>query len=87
MSAVANALALAALGYPVFPVAASKRPTCPKGFKDAATEPREIRRLFRDHPGVLIGVPTGEPSGLFVVDVDTLENERLRADERRRAGP
>jgi hypothetical protein len=71
MSVVANALALAAQGYPVFPVAASKRPTCPQGFKDAASEPREIRKLWRDHPGPLIGVPTGEPNGLFVLDIDS----------------
>jgi hypothetical protein len=71
MSAIAKALELAAQGYPVFPVAASKRPTCPCGFKDAASEPREIRRLWRDHPAPLIGVPTGEASGLFVLDIDS----------------
>jgi hypothetical protein len=66
-----KALELGAQGYPVFPVATSKRPTCPCGFKDAASEPREIRRLWRDHPAPLIGVPTGEPSGLFVLDIDS----------------
>jgi hypothetical protein len=71
MSALSNALALAAQGYAVFPVAASKRPTCPQGFKDAAIEPCEIRRLWRDHPAPLIGVPTGEASGLFVLDIDS----------------
>ena len=71
MSAIAKALELAAQGYPVFPVAVSKRPTCPCGFKDAALEPREIRRLWRYHPAPLIGVPTGEPSGLFVLDIDS----------------
>jgi hypothetical protein len=68
---VIKAMALAEQGYPVFPVAASKRPTCPCGFKDASTEPREIRGLWRDHPGPLIGVPTGEASGLFVLDIDS----------------
>jgi len=71
MSAIAKALELAAQGYPVFPVAVSKRPTCPCGFKDAALEPREIRRLWRYHPAPLIGVPTGEASGLFVLDIDS----------------
>jgi hypothetical protein len=71
MSVIAEALALAAHGYPVFPVAASKRPTCPQGFKDATTEPREIRRLWRDHTGPLVGVPTGAVCGLFVLDIDS----------------
>jgi hypothetical protein len=71
MSVIAQALALAAQGYPVFPVAASKRPTCPHGFKDAATEATDIRRLWRDHPGPLLGVPTGQVTGLFVLDLDT----------------
>lgn len=71
MNTVAEALALAAQGYPVFPVAASKRPTCPQGFKDAASDPGEIRRLWREHPAPLIGVPTGKPTGLFVLDIDS----------------
>jgi hypothetical protein len=71
MNVVAQALALAAQGYPVFPVAASKRPTCQEGFKDASLEPREIHRLWRAHHAPLIGVPTGEPSGLFVLDIDS----------------
>jgi hypothetical protein len=66
-----HAFRLAAAGYPVFPIAASKRPTCPHGFKDAATEPADIRRLWREHPGPLLGVPTGKVTGLFVLDLDT----------------
>jgi Bifunctional DNA primase/polymerase, N-terminal len=71
MNVVAQALALAAHGYPVFPVAASKRPTCPHGFQDAATEATAIRRLWRDYPGPLIGVPTGKVTDLFVLDIDS----------------
>jgi hypothetical protein len=66
-----HAFRLAAAGYPVFPIAASKRPTCPHGFKDAATDVADIRRLWRDHPGPLLGVPTGKVTGLFVLDLDT----------------
>jgi hypothetical protein len=65
-----HAFRLAAAGYPVFPIAASKRPTCPHSFKDAATEAADIRRLWRDHPGPLVGVPTGKVTGLFVLDLD-----------------
>jgi hypothetical protein len=66
-----HAFRLAAAGYPVFPIAASKRPTSPHSFKDAATEAADIRRLWRDHPGPLLGVPTGKVTGLFVLDLDT----------------
>jgi hypothetical protein len=71
MNVVAQALALAAQGFPVFPIAASKRPTCPHGFHDAATEAGKIRRLWREHPAPLIGVPTGASTGLFVLDIDS----------------
>jgi Bifunctional DNA primase/polymerase, N-terminal len=66
-----TALALATAGIPVFPIAASKRPTCPHGFLDASCEPSVVRTLWRNHPGPLIGVPTGKVTGLFVLDLDT----------------
>ena len=69
-----HAFRLAASGYPVFPIAASKRPTSPHSFKDAVTEPCDIRRLWRDHPGPLIGVPTGKVTGLFVLDLDVTKH-------------
>ena len=65
-----HAFRLAAAGYPVFPIAATKRPTSPHGFKDATTEAADIRRLWRDHPGTLLGVPTGKVTDLFVLDLD-----------------
>jgi hypothetical protein len=70
-----HAFRLAAAGYPVFPIAASKRPTCPHAFKDAATEAADIRRLWRDHPGPLLGVPTGKVTNLFVLDLDTAKHD------------
>jgi Bifunctional DNA primase/polymerase, N-terminal len=69
--AVNAALELAARGYPVFPCSdPSKKPTTPNGFKNASTDPEEIRRLWRDHPGGLIGLPTGNAIGLDVLDLD-----------------
>jgi hypothetical protein len=65
-----KALAMASTGIPVFPCAVTKRPTCPHGFLDATCEPSAVRALWRDHPGRLIGVPTGFVSGIFVVDID-----------------
>ena len=79
MQPLPHAFRLAAAGYPVFPIAASKRPTCPHSFKDAATEAGDIRRLWRDHPGPLLGVPTGKVTGLFVLDLDTTRH--TAADE------
>lgn len=72
---LARALEFAGRGIPVFPCAADKRPAIPKsqggrGFRDAATDPAEVRRMFSHRYAVLVGVPTGERSGLDVLDVD-----------------
>jgi hypothetical protein len=58
----------------IFPCRADKTPTCPGGFKAAATDPRIIDLLWRDYPGPLVGVPMGERSGLTVLDIDTRRN-------------
>ena len=68
------ALALAERGLPVFPCTANKVP--PKGsagFLDATTDPARIRDLFRRHRG-LIGVATGERSGLDALDIDSVKH-------------
>ena len=46
-------------------------PTTPHGFKDAASDPAQVRKLWEQYPGELIGVPTGKVSGIDVLDVDT----------------
>jgi len=63
-----------ALQLPVFPCFPNKHPACPGGFKDAARDPDRIRALFRRHPGRLIGVPTGEVSGIDVLDIDSVKH-------------
>ena len=70
MSALAKALALAERGFFVFPCGANKRPTCPNGFHAAERAPRAVEALFRRHPGVLVGVPTGVVNGFDVLDYD-----------------
>jgi hypothetical protein len=71
ISQIPAALKLAAHGYPVFPCSdPSKKPATPNGFKDATTDIETIKRLWRDHPGGLIGVCTGEVIGLDVLDLD-----------------
>ncbi len=59
-----------ALGVPVFPCDANKRPLTPHGFKDATTDPAAIRKMFAHPRAVMIGAPTGEAWGVIAIDVD-----------------
>jgi hypothetical protein len=81
MSILTNALEL---GYPVFPVRlcsdvclkcdVCKTPATPHGFKDASSDPEQVRQLWKLYPGQAIGVPTGETSGFDVLDVDSVKH-------------
>jgi hypothetical protein len=69
MSLIQSAEWLAAeMGLPVFPCDAQKRPMTQHGFRDATRDPETIRRSFRN--AAMIGIPTGEASGFFVLDLD-----------------
>lgn len=81
MSVVRKALELAAQGIPVFPcrpndetiddvLFKAKSPRTAHGFKDASKDPQQLRKWFPDGTDSLIGVPTGNASGLVVVDFD-----------------
>jgi hypothetical protein len=62
-------------GYACFPCAADKRPTL-KGWPErASTDAEEIARLWRDHPGPLIGIVCGERSGIDILDLDAKHDE------------
>jgi len=56
------------MGLPVFPCDDQKRPMTQHGFRDATKDPETIRRSFRN--AAMIGIPTGEASGFFVLDLD-----------------
>jgi hypothetical protein len=58
-------------GWPVFPCNPNnKKPRTEHGFKDATTDPQQIRDWWRRWPNAMIGVPTGQPSGFWAVDPD-----------------
>jgi hypothetical protein len=76
------ALRYAAWGWPVFPLKplslavkdqlpykAAKRPGTPHGFKDATTDPDQIRRWWGRNPDSNIGTPTGLTFDVIDIDV------------------
>jgi hypothetical protein len=69
MNLADKALRLAMRGIPVFPCNHDKRPATRNGFQDATTDP-ELVELWRWDDDRLIGVPTGSPSCILVLDID-----------------
>ncbi|MBI5445867.1 MAG: bifunctional DNA primase/polymerase [Deltaproteobacteria bacterium] len=68
---LAEALAYAGAGIPVFPCRPNgKEPLTGRGFLDASTDPEQIRAWWQRWPDANIGIPTGDPSGWLVVDLD-----------------
>lgn len=67
----AAALRYANLGIPVFPcVPGGKQPLTPNGFHDATSAARVVHASWQRTPDANIGLPTGSPAGVVVVDVD-----------------
>ena len=80
------ALASAVSGWPVFPIHSAaagscscgntactspgKHPRTEHGFKDASSDVGVIRDWWQRWPTANIGLPTGQPSGIWVLDVD-----------------
>ena len=75
------ALAYAAQGLPVFSLWPGKKTPhsklAPHGFKNATTDPAIIKKWWTEVPHANIGMPTGTPSGLLVIDVDKDELKNL----------
>lgn len=71
VSTFAVASKLASLGVPVFPVRSdSKRPVTRHGFHDASTDTDQIEAWWSSIPNASPAIPTGQASGVVVVDVD-----------------
>lgn len=65
------AVRFVAVGVPVFPcVPGGKRPLVEHGFHQASAEVSQVAAWWRRWPMANIGIPTGAPSGMEVVDVD-----------------
>ena len=70
------ALAHAKAGRPVFPCRPdNKRPLTEHGFKDASRDPDQIRQWWSLWPDAMPGIPTGQASGLAVLDLDVKDGK------------
>lgn len=68
---LAAALALAARGIPVFPMAAGKTPLAGShGVRDATADPDRLAEMFRLPGATLVAIACGERSGISVLDID-----------------
>ena len=63
------AVAYAGRGLPVFPCN-GKVPLTEHGFQDASTDPKSVLTWWTRWPTANVGMPTGEASGVVVLDVD-----------------
>jgi hypothetical protein len=66
---LAVALGPAGQGLPVFPCGADKRPLV-KWTQAATSDAEAVAELWRRHPNALVGLPTGQRSGVYVLDAD-----------------
>ncbi|MDW9376790.1 AAA family ATPase [Sinorhizobium meliloti] len=85
---LAVALEYIAAGIPVFPCRVSgeldphtgrvygpKSPLTSNGLYGASTNEKIVRQWWRRNPDALVGIPTGEKTGFFALDVDVKEGK------------
>lgn len=54
----------------IFPCKLDKTPYTANGFKDATTDPEQIKAWWQEHPTASIGIACGPEAGVWVLDVD-----------------
>lgn len=87
MNVLDAALAYAAGGMHVHPIRArSKEPASPHGFKDATTDPAQIRAWFERSPDLNVAFATGQRSGRWILDIDAGGAETVLDWERDHGG-
>jgi len=52
-----------------------KHPATPDGFKSASKDIERVSKLWAGRKGLNVGVSTGKPSNMFVIDIDSEEGE------------
>ena len=63
-------------GWPVFPCnPINKQPLTKHGFKDASTDPEQIKQWWTKWPLAMIGVPMGAASGVVAIDPDAPKDD------------
>lgn len=68
------ALNYAERGFSVIPVRGDKKPFIPwTEYQKRQSTPEEIRAWWKKYPAAMIGIVTGEISGLLIIDCDTPE--------------
>jgi len=76
MSDIVNKALEIAEEYPVFPCDEKKRPIVEGGFKSATQDPDKIVAMFSRPNAKLIGMPTGEATGVSVIDIDVRDGKQ-----------
>jgi hypothetical protein len=69
MTPLEAALRYGAGGRRIFPCNKARRPLTTHGFRDASSDPNQIRAWWQNHPHALIGFWPG-PSDIAVLDID-----------------
>ena len=54
----------------MFPCRPDKKPFTVNGYKNATNDPIMIKEMWGLHPDAMIGIPTGQATDIYVLDID-----------------